>query len=489
MGSLGGTDDRVNADVWRLTAPLVVVIAMGTAVRLVLLDIVMRNDEVVTATRYALDLGTALTDYSAPNNHILHSILVNLSTSAFGWDPWAIRLPALLFGIGLIVAVDWWITSAAGRRDAGLLAAAFVAGSSLLIEYSVVARGYAMVAAAFVVLIELSRRLLLQPSTGRWVVWALVSVAGLVTVPVFVFPLLTVGVWMLLNVLAGRVVDKRATLLGLGVSSAIVIVFTVFTYLPAAAASGLEAIIDNPFVKAVPWSDLPYQWYRLTANLAVMVWRDEIGAILYGSLAIAAVVLNRALFGRLLTPVVGLVGPILLVVARQVAPPERVWLYVWALVMGLAGAALARALDHLPKRLRSNRLVAPIVAVAIATTMGLATVASGDVDRSSEGGAFHDGPAVADLLEPMVGARDRIVVESHPRWVLDYYLSPDTRRDPVLKRDFENAERAFVVVYHPREQDLEGVLATAGFPISEFSEPELRWQLPDTDIYVLERSP
>ena len=69
----------------------------------------------------------------------------------------------LLFGLMLIVAVDWWIFSATGRRSGALLAA-LVAGSSMLIEYSTVSRGYTMVAVAFVVLLEVGRRLLVEPS-------------------------------------------------------------------------------------------------------------------------------------------------------------------------------------------------------------------------------------------------------------------------------------------------------------------------------------
>jgi hypothetical protein len=82
---------------------------------------------------------------------------------------------------------------------------------------------------------------------------------------------------------------------------------------------------------------------------------------------------------------------------------------------------------------------------------------------------------------------DRVLANSHPRWVLDYYLSPDERSDPAMARDFENAKRVFVIVYHPRPQTLEGVLADAGFPEAEFSEPSPLWALPETDVFVMER--
>jgi len=475
-----------NGTSWRFTAPLGLVIAFGVAVRVALLDQVMRNDEVVTATRFAVDIGTAVTNYSAPNNHILHSILVNLSVEIFGLEPWVVRLPALVFGLGLIVAVHWWISSATGRRSAGLLAAALVAGSSMLIEYSTVARGYTMVAVGFVVLMEIGRRLLDRPSFRLWVIWVVVAVAGLVTVPVFVFPLSVVGVWLLFNGIAGRKGDGLRFLWQLALAVFAVGALAVLAYLPAAVTTGVASILDNPFIRSVAWSDLPGDWYRLTANLTVLIWRDGIAAVAYSAFFITAIVRNRAIFGRFLTPAIGLVGPLILVVARMVAPPQRVWLFLWPLVLGMAGAAGAYVAERWVPRLTAGRWIVAI-ALSVAATMGLATLASGDIPASREGGPFRDAPAVADLLKAELHQGDRVLVESHPRIVLDWYLSPAEPSDWVIHRVYDNADRVFVVVYYPREQDLRGMLDGSDLPVAEFSDPALRWSLPETDIYVMER--
>jgi hypothetical protein len=472
---------------WRFTASLGLVVGVGAAVRIALLDQAMRNDEAVTAARFAVDLGTALTDYSAPNNHILHSILVNLSTSALGLEKWVIRLPAFLFALGLIVAVDWWISSATRRRSAGLFAAAFVAGSSLIIEYSTSARGYTMVAVAFVVLMEVSRRLLSHPSLRVWAVWVTVAVAGLMTVPVFVFPLSAVGTWLLLNVATGRSRQRGLMLAQMAVAALAVGALAVLAYLPAAATTGLETIVDNPFIQSIAWSELPGEWYRMTAKLAVMVWRDGVLAVLYSLLFITAFILNRSIFGRPLSPVFGMLGPLVIIVVRMVAPPQRIWLFVWPLVLGMAGAGLNFVLGRLVPQVGTNRLAVAGLAVAIATLMGLSTLASGDVLASREGGAFHDAEETVALLTRAVDGTDRIVVESHARIVLDWYLSPNRERDPRIARDYEDADRVFVVVYHPRPQTLEGVLETSGLHLDEFSDPVLRWTLPETDIYVMDR--
>ena len=64
-----------------------------------------------------------------------------------------------------------------------------------------------------------------------------------------------------------------------------------------------------------------------------------------------------------------------------------------------------------------------VSATFIAAVMGISTLVSGEVQASREGGAFHDAPEVAELLRSEVGPGDRIAVESHPRVILDWYLS------------------------------------------------------------------
>jgi hypothetical protein len=485
MDSVQRTGGQGNGRGWRFTASLGLVVLVGAGVRMALLDQVMRNDEVVTATRFAVDLGTAVTNYSAPNNHILHSVLVNLSVGTFGLEPWVVRLPTFLFGLGLIVAVDWWISSATGRRTAGLLAAALVAGSSLVIEYSTIARGYTMVAVGFVVLMEISRRLIENPTGPLWIGWTMVAVAGLVTVPVFIFPLSVVGVWLLANLIRNG--ESGRSLWHLGFACLLVGTLSVLAYLPAAITTGVDSIVDNPFIQSVAWSDLPGEWYQLTANLTTLVWRDGILAILYSGLFITAIVRNRAIFGRLLTAAIGLVGTLILVLLRMVAPPQRVWLFLWPLVLGLAAAAGAFLLDRwLPRLTAEGWAVA--IALSLVTTLGLGTLASGDVPDSRESGPFRDGPALAELLLGELDEQDRVLVESHPRVVLDWYLSPGQPSDWVIHRVYDNADRVFVVVYYPREQSLDSMLGGSSVPVARFSPPTLLWELPETDVYVMERT-
>lgn len=488
---MSGTPTETRARTNRLVryslVPLGVVTAIGLVVRTQLMNQVMRHDEVLTLSVFATDLGSALTDYSYPNNHILHTVLVWLSTTALGAEAWSTRLPALVAGIVLIVAVYWWISSAASPK-AGLLAAAMTAGSSMMIEYSTIARGYMMVAVAFVVLMELSRRLLNRPSPPLWVAWIGVSVVGFVTVPVFAFPFVAILNWLVINVLAGRRPTGLRFLARVAVATGVVGVLSVLLYVPAALTTGITSIVDNDFVQSLTWSELPENWIGLGKGLVAMVVRDDLMAAAYVPSIAIGVVLNRRIFGPPLTPVLAMIGPLALIVLRRVSPPQRVWLFAWPLFLGIAAAGLLVAIERLLPRMSEKQWLVPAVAVTLAAAMGTATLSSGEVLQSREAGTFRDGPETAELLAPRLDGTDRVVVESHPRVILEYYLTEEGWSGSHLQREYSSADRLFVVVYHPRPQDLKGVLEQARVPEEEFTYPDLRWDLPETDIYVMRRT-
>ncbi len=82
----------------RVVAVLLGVIAL--AIRLAHVRQTMRHDEAYTFLHYAkAPLASALSDYTYPNNHIFHTLLVWISTRLFGPSEVAIRLPAFIFGL------------------------------------------------------------------------------------------------------------------------------------------------------------------------------------------------------------------------------------------------------------------------------------------------------------------------------------------------------------------------------------------------------
>lgn len=103
-------------------------------------------DEAYTYLRFARQpVDDILSDYSFPNNHILHTLLVKVSYSSFGDACWALRLPGWLGGVlflGGMFAVCRRLPSPA--KTLVPIATAFL---PIVMDYHALARGYSLGAA------------------------------------------------------------------------------------------------------------------------------------------------------------------------------------------------------------------------------------------------------------------------------------------------------------------------------------------------------
>ena len=121
---------------------LATVLAVALAARVLRLDASLWYDEVFTLTHFVrLPWNELLRSFSSLNNHMLYSLEAKAAVRVLGESAWALRLPAVLFGLGSIV-VAWQMARAAAGRDAALLAALLLALSYHHVWFSQNARGY-----------------------------------------------------------------------------------------------------------------------------------------------------------------------------------------------------------------------------------------------------------------------------------------------------------------------------------------------------------
>ena len=139
-----------------------------------------------------------MTDYSKPNNHILHSILVFFSTRIFGKGAWVVRLPAFLAGV-LLVPASYWLASRLYDRWTALGTAFLVAWFPPLVAYSNDAHGYTMVALFTLILLALGDHVRKDKNLFYWALISLFSALGLYTVPTMLFPFGILFVWLFLE--------------------------------------------------------------------------------------------------------------------------------------------------------------------------------------------------------------------------------------------------------------------------------------------------
>lgn len=133
-------------------------------------------------------LAQIVTVFPRDNQHPLYSVLAHIAIAAFGEEPWAIRLPALLFGVASVPLLYLLGAQVTARREA-LLAAALLAVSYHHVWFSQNARGYT--ALAFFTLLSswLLLRNLERPSVGGLFAYAVAGALGTYTHLTMVFVL------------------------------------------------------------------------------------------------------------------------------------------------------------------------------------------------------------------------------------------------------------------------------------------------------------
>ena len=479
------------------TAVLIAIVVVGTAVRVVLLDRPMQLDEAYTYNEYASKpILDGLSWYTLPNNHLLNTLLIHVSTVVFGNERWAVRLPALAAGLGLIPAI-FALTGRLCGRSAALLAAALVAASEPLIDYSTNARGYTLVA-LFTVLLALSGQRILAGGeggrAGEWVGFTALAVLGGFAIPIMLYPYGGIVLWLLLEArwpAVGRPRPLRLDRLVLsGVGAALLLVIL---YLPAIVRTGLARVAANPYVTSRPLDEVVRGLPR-TLGLAWLQWNNDVPrtvAVLF-LLAWAASLVrllrrrSRASgcwFHADCSALAVLGFSVLAALAQRVVPYDRVWLFMLPLYL----ACVAEGLSEAALRLPLPALFRPGLALLLCLGLSLCVV-RGESLAPRSWATLHHADAIAALLKPILRPDDGVVALTPCDAPLKYeFLRHQIPVEYLYDYQVARARRLFVAVDRPNHQDLSGVLAGSAIAAARFTPPTLVRDFGDTALFELRR--
>lgn len=205
-----GTAARTSTATGVLPAALVMlVLVIATALRLIELDNGLWIDEIMTYVNYAgAPFGQLVSTYDSQNHHILYSLFAHASFLLFGEGAWALRLPAVLFGVASIGALYLFARQVATLREA-LLSIALLTFSYHHIWFSQNARGYT--ALLFFTLLSswLLVRALRERQLYLWICYAVAAALGVyvhMTMLFVVFGQFIVYLW---ERLAGQRENRR----------------------------------------------------------------------------------------------------------------------------------------------------------------------------------------------------------------------------------------------------------------------------------------
>lgn len=184
--------------------PLSVLMALALGLRLIHLNTCLWMDEIFAVMdNISPPLNVILTSFASQNQHMLFSVLARMCVVMFGLNEWAVRLPAVFFGVASLWALFLLGRRVMGDREA-LLATALLTVSYHHIWFSQNARGYSgllfFTLAATWLWLEAERR----GSLRFWFFYSLCGALGLWTHLTMAFVLASHGLISLVQLVARR---------------------------------------------------------------------------------------------------------------------------------------------------------------------------------------------------------------------------------------------------------------------------------------------
>lgn len=334
-----------------------ILILLACCTRLpIILDGPISYDEAATVLLFVLG-GPAhfLSDYSYPNNHVLHTFLVWVSISLLGNYPSSIRIPSYIAGIALIPVIYKILIVTCGDRRKGVIAACAITLSPPLISFSTYARGYTLANLILYISILIFFKSKTHSTPIPLVRTSYVSSLGVYTVPTAI-----VGyVGVLLFALRRSIM--KFELLKIGACAAL---FAGFLYSPIILNQGLGVLLANPFV-------VPLTTMQFFSGLPRHLFESAL-FLLFDPLYLFNLALIIGLFSYYkfsqaseLTEMLFCMGAVVVAITllRRILIPARCLLFLLPLVYCVAAIGLVDLFDTYFRRRKS------IIALFAATTL------------------------------------------------------------------------------------------------------------------------
>ena len=423
VATAGRPDNRS----WLEYLPLLMILSVGVFIRSMLLNQPLRYDEALTFVDYASrPLWYGLSAYDAPNNHLFHTLLVHLVTlGGTQYKEWLIRLPAFFAGLGVIPAT-YVLGSKLYRREVGLLAAAIVAASAPLVEYSTNARGYSLVTLCFLLLWIVAATLVERPRTLLWLLFALIGAIGFYTIPTMLYGFAVVVVWLALTLL---------TLPAAGKYHKLASTWHVRRSLCCRHAATLSARVRNvgcrrgyqqhlrrathvgEFTQKLPQS-LAETWSTWNSYMPPVI------SILLSVGVIASLLLHRRLARFPITPLLAVLICPPIVLIQRVTPYPRVWLFLLPLYALLAVAGwtgVAREFQHLRRFFHFKRIstiLAPLLCLLLSANIPIQP----SINYLDEAGTEDNAKEIALYIKSLLPAEQKSIEVLPPSETLLFYF-------------------------------------------------------------------
>lgn len=326
------------------------------------------TDEIATYDYFVSGGAVAITSfYPIPNNHILFSLCCWVVSWFTPHDILVLRLPTLLISsIGTVVAYALLIRLANFR--VATLAVGLFCLSPFTLYYSIAGRGYFLLIVLalgqfFATLAVLHARRYQQLA---WAAFVVLGVLGMYTIPTYIYPLFSLGIWIAFTCIQRREGKQFITLLS---ATALIAAGTLLVYGPVISISGLRLLIANEYIAPQTPTEFWHSYSLYLHQPARELFGHERfsvgGFVVLVVMALVALPFMPRNWQRIALPALALtLLPFLYMPLQLVYSPARVLLYAVFFFF----VAVALATDLLLERLRLPDRVA-VIGIGLAVSL------------------------------------------------------------------------------------------------------------------------
>lgn len=452
------------------------------------------HDEAYTFIAFSSNsLFDTITAYHLPNNHVFHSVLVNIVTHLLGIQPWVVRLPAFIAGV-LMVPAAYLLAKTLYDKETALASALLAAYSPALVSYSTNARGYTILALITLLLLALGVFVRRESNLFAWLLIILFSAIGFFTIPVMLFPFGVVFTWLFMINLVEKpgVYSSRMSFFKYWLIAGIaVIVLALLLYTPIFIYSGIKDFFANGVIAPLSWPVFPA---TLQSRLVEtwLEWQKGFPpalVILLGLGFTLGLILHRRIScQKLPVQLAALTWILILLLMRRPNASARFWLFllpltcIWSVagVIGLLKVIASRFTPRCP-------LAHVIVGVSL---LGVTVLALRLLPGMPEQWASKGEPeSIVLFLKDDLRDADLILVTSSDGPAVWYY----SRLYGVADSHFDGTqpfERVFIIVSLAEQQTVASIFRDLSLsPPVDLDQPRLIQKFGRLSLYEYEAAP
>ena len=453
---------------WLTNSALAGIVFVALILRLKNLNLPLSHDEAYMYNAFASrSFWHIVTNYHLPNNHVLLSIIIKIVTGVFGNHVWTLRLPTIIAGV-LMVPASYYFGKRFYSVETGLLSSILVAVFPILVQYSVLARGYAIIALSTLLIFTLTDYVRVNKNRFVWLLIVVLSALGFFTIPIMLFPWGALYIWLIVSYIFKDTRSYKAEFdfLKYWVSSGIITaVITVLLYTPIIIYS-YNRFFGNGFIAPLEWDILLVTiWTRLRNTWIewtefIPVWISFLGILGFLISLVFHKKFSRQKFSPQLAFFIWIAA--MLIVRRPDMLP-RFWLFLTAPILVWSAAGIVEPLKRIPLNIGKDRNLAQVFIALIFTFVFVQSILT--IPTLPARWTEKDDMEKATLYLKDYVHQDDLVTASTARlpamrYYFHYYDLPGG-----LIRESGEFQRAFIIVDSEKGETLRSNAPKLGFDV------------------------